>query len=87
MRMTTHPSKKEPVTSSYVKFLSRPIFDTNRAIMADNFFTSIDLFNEMLGNKLTLLGTIRKNKSEIPSYFVKQGLPIQVYLRLATTKF
>ncbi len=69
---TIHPPIKEPVPISCVKFLSRPIFGTNRAMTVYNFFTSIDLFNEVLGNKSTMLGTIRKNKSEIPSYFVKQ---------------
>ncbi len=72
---TTHPPKKELVTSSYIKFLSRCIFGTNRAITVDNFFTSIDLFNERLGKKLMMLGAIRKNKSKIHFYFVKQWPP------------
>ncbi len=35
---TTHPPKKEPVPSCFVKCLSRPIFGTNRAITVNNFF-------------------------------------------------
>ena len=36
----------------------------------DNFFVSIDLARYLLAKKLTLLGTIRKNKGELPKEFI-----------------
>ncbi|KAJ8372706.1 hypothetical protein AAFF_G00277750 [Aldrovandia affinis] len=36
-------------------------------ITCDNFFTSYDLGQELLKNKLTMVGTVRKNKPELPS--------------------
>ena len=40
-----------------------------RNVTADNFFTSVGLCKELLQKNLTLLGTLRKNKSEIPPSF------------------
>ncbi|KAJ8393021.1 hypothetical protein AAFF_G00069250 [Aldrovandia affinis] len=36
-------------------------------ITCDNFFTSYDLGQELLKKKLTMVGTVRKNKPELPS--------------------
>ena len=44
--------------------------NTGRNITTDNFFTSLSLANTLLEKKLSLLGTVRKNKGEIPSEFV-----------------
>ncbi len=37
------------------------------SITCDNFFTSYALGEELLKRKLTMLGTVRKNKPELPS--------------------
>ena len=42
-------------------------FGTNRDIVIDNFFTSHLLAVDLLRNSLTLLGTIRKHRKEIPA--------------------
>ena len=39
---------------------------TGYGITTDNFFTSIPLASELLNRKLTLCGTMRKNKQDIP---------------------
>lgn len=36
-------------------------------ITCDNFFTSYNLGQELLKKKLTMLGTVRKNRSELPA--------------------
>lgn len=54
----------------YAKVLSEPIHGTNRNITLDNWFTSIPLAETMLrDHDLTIIGTLRKNKPEIPVSF------------------
>ncbi|KAJ8948964.1 hypothetical protein NQ318_022988 [Aromia moschata] len=55
---------------SVVERLSEHIRGTGRNITVDNWFTSIDLIERLKTNfRLTLLGTIRKNKRASPSIF------------------
>lgn len=62
----------EPVPTYYVRKLSEPICGTNRNITTDNWFTSVPLFNKMLvDHKLTMVGTMRANKTEIPAKFLQ----------------
>ena len=49
--------------------LSTNIAGTGRNITADNLFTSISLCEELWNRNLTFLGTMRKNKGEIPPSF------------------
>lgn len=64
------PPNKEPVPSYYVRTLSEPIHGSNRNITVDNWFSSIPLFEKMLMDyKLTMVGTLRSNKPEIPPSF------------------
>lgn len=46
--------------------LVQPIVKTNRNITGDNWFSSIELVNKLLQNDLSYVGTVRKNKGEIP---------------------
>ncbi|XP_071051718.1 piggyBac transposable element-derived protein 4-like [Onthophagus taurus] len=56
---------------SVVCRLIKPIEKTGRNITMDNWFMSIKLMNDLLKNhRLTCVGTIRKNKREVPTAFV-----------------
>lgn len=49
-----------------------PVSGTKRNITCDNWYTSIELFQNLLQNhKLTAVGTIRKNKPDIPAEFLE----------------
>lgn len=60
---------------SYPEFFLRkitlPIYDTNTTVTCDNWFTSIPGLERFLEQpyNLTITGTLRKNKREIPSQF------------------
>nr|CAI5823461.1 unnamed protein product [Callosobruchus analis] len=60
-----------PIPSQYVLKLSEPIHRTNRNITLDNWFTSVGLTNSLREVGLTVVGTLRKNKPEIPPEFLK----------------
>lgn len=54
-----------------VKEITEPIHGTGRNITADNWFMSIPLADTMLTDfNLTVVGTLRKNKREIPPSFL-----------------
>lgn len=56
---------------SVTKRLVLPILKTGRNVTMDNWFTSIPLAEDiMLNNKLTIIGTLKKNKREVPPSFV-----------------
>lgn len=57
-----------PQGEFYVKELSRSLHGSNRNITCDNWFTSVPLAKSLLLQpyNLTLVGTIRSNKREIP---------------------
>ncbi|KAB0804107.1 hypothetical protein PPYR_01077 [Photinus pyralis] len=66
-----HPNpRKLSVPTLSVLSLIDPVKNTNRNITADNWFTSIELVEELRKNQLTYVGTVRKNKKEIPQYIV-----------------
>jgi len=49
---------------------------TNRNITTDNWFTSLlELAEQLLATKLTLVGTLRKNKGEVPPHMLVKNLP------------
>ena len=48
--------------------LCEPVYGFHRDIMTDNFFTSHALALELLKRDLTLLGTMRLNRKEIPDH-------------------
>ncbi|KAJ8885018.1 hypothetical protein PR048_011214 [Dryococelus australis] len=58
-------------TSRVVKCLVTPVMNTGRNITMDNNFTSVGLAEQLLrDHRLTIIGTLHKNKSEIPSLFL-----------------
>lgn len=50
--------------------LTQDIQKSGRNITCDNFFTSIGLARKLLSRQLTIVGTIRRNRKELPSEFV-----------------
>ncbi|GBP23607.1 PiggyBac transposable element-derived protein 4 [Eumeta japonica] len=57
-----------PQGEYYLKELSQPVHGSNRNITCDNWFTSIPASKSLLlePHKLTVVGTVRSNKREIP---------------------
>lgn len=62
--------KQLGVPTQSVLRLSNPIVNSNRNITADNWFSSIPLMQILTTKKLTYLGTLKKNKAEIPPEFL-----------------
>ncbi|XP_066909085.1 piggyBac transposable element-derived protein 4-like [Halyomorpha halys] len=60
----------QPAAAYFVKKLVEPIENSNRNITIDNWFTSIKLVSDMVEKGLTVVGTIRKDKIELPPSFV-----------------
>ncbi|CAK1587852.1 unnamed protein product [Parnassius mnemosyne] len=58
------------VPEYYVMELSEPLYGSHRNITMDNWFTSIPLAKNLIGKELTMVGTTRKNKGEIPESFL-----------------
>ncbi|VEN50428.1 unnamed protein product, partial [Callosobruchus maculatus] len=61
--------KKLSIPTLDVLDLVSPIENTNRNITGDNWFTSNELMSELKSRGLTYVGTMRKNKRDIPPQF------------------
>lgn len=53
-----------------VKRLAEPIYNSGRNITADNWFTDLNLVRELKQNRLSYVGTVRKNKPQLPPELV-----------------
>jgi len=63
--------------ASDVSTLVQPISGQDRDgrnVTTDNFFTSVDLANQLKNKKLTRVGTMKQNKREIPGKVMKTRL-------------
>ncbi|XP_043271936.1 piggyBac transposable element-derived protein 4-like [Venturia canescens] len=64
----------ESVPSYYIQKLSETLHGSKRNITCDNWFASVPIFKKMLSEHLiTMVGTLRKNKREIPEDFKRPG--------------
>ena len=52
--------------ASDVKILSSPLYFSGIIITTDNWFTSSQLAADLLQKQITSLGTMRKNRMELP---------------------
>lgn len=66
----TDEEKRFAIPTQAVLRLSKPLFGSNRNITGDNWYSSIELTDQLLKKKLTYVGTMRKNKREIPKEFL-----------------
>lgn len=53
-----------------VKRMVHPIEGSGRNLTADNWFTDFDLVEELRRKKISFVGTVRKNKRQLPPEFV-----------------
>ena len=63
------PYLKSNKPDDVVKRLVKPIEKTNRNLTTDNYYSSYPLAEYLLEKGLTFLGTMKKNKKEIPPEF------------------
>ena len=62
-----------PAPTQAVLDLVPSVSGTNRNITTDNYYTSIPLAMELKSRKLTLVGTMKKNKAFIPPSFLAKA--------------
>ena len=74
------------LASDVVKILCSPLHFYGINIITDNWFTSSQLAADLLRKQITLLGTMRKNRRELPCEFAtgKEKVSDQVCLDLVT---
>lgn len=68
LTLTGEQQRLSKPTQAVLRLIS-VIERTNRNITADNWFCSIELVNILKDKQLTLVGTLKKNKREIPPEF------------------
>ncbi|KRX71861.1 PiggyBac transposable element-derived protein 4 [Trichinella sp. T6] len=64
------PHQMDTSPAAVVKRLCSAIVGTGRNITMDNWFMSYSLVEDLLKEKLTAVGTMRKNKRQIPAAFI-----------------
>jgi hypothetical protein len=62
-----------PVATQAVLDLVPSVSGTSRNITTDNYYTSIPLAMELKSRKLTLVGTMKKNKACVPPSFLAKA--------------
>lgn len=66
--LTPEQTRFSKPTQAVLRLIS-PIEGSNRNITADNWFCSVELVDVLKDKKLSLVGTLKKNKKEIPPEF------------------
>ena len=62
------------------------MYGTGRGVTADNFFTSCELATFLLSKNITVVGTLRKNKPEIPALFLSGKQRMAILLSLVSPR-
>jgi hypothetical protein len=62
--------RQQNVGSTVVSQLTEPYYHSGRNVTVDNFFNDVKLSEFLLEKGLTLVGTMRRNKRDIPSEFL-----------------
>ncbi|KAJ8879318.1 hypothetical protein PR048_019926 [Dryococelus australis] len=62
------------VPTSVVLQLCGPLLNSDRVIVTDNYYTSIDLANKLIDKSTNLLGTLRSNRKYNPETLVNKKL-------------
>ena len=63
--------------TQYALKLTEPLYGTNRNVTCDNWFSSLELCEELNQRKITMVGTLRKVKREIPPALISTiGVPL-----------
>ena len=63
--------------TQYALKLTEPLYGTNRNVTCDNWFSSLELCEELNQRKITMVGTLRKVKREIPPALIStRGVPL-----------
>lgn len=62
--------RKLQIPTQAVVRLTKCIFKTNRNVTFDNWFTSLEVAQHLSKNGLTIVGTMRSNKPQIPPTFL-----------------
>ena len=73
-------TKEVGLGGNVVVRLTRDLVGRSYHVFVDNFFSSIDLFLQLLSDKIYATGTLRANRKKFPSDlvpYVKRGLPIR----------
>ena len=61
--------RQTQIGAKVVLELLKPLYGSGRNVTMDNFFTTVLLAKELQAKNLSLIGTLRKNKPEIPIEF------------------
>ncbi|GBP23585.1 PiggyBac transposable element-derived protein 4 [Eumeta japonica] len=68
INLTPEQTRFSKPTQAVLRLIS-PIEGSNRNVTADNWFCSVELVDVLKDKKLSLVGTLKKNKKEIPPEF------------------
>lgn len=71
------PYRKSNSAEDIVMRLAEPIYGSGRNITADNWFTSLKLVKALEKKKISYVGTVRKNRRELPPSFTTPKNRIQ----------
>lgn len=63
------PYKVSNSAGDIVKRFMKPLYKSGRNLTTDNWYTSYGLAKDLLSEKITIVGTMRKDKRQIPAEF------------------